>query len=94
MVTNLLKDIVFYKTVSSSESIIEEEMGFSALHSLATRDFESSIKVQVLGRCYAGWTHSRLALQGIEARCCNLVTLSERLRHPLRLAAPQPKKAR
>lgn len=48
MATDLLKEIVFYETISSLEALVEREMGFSALHSLASGDFESSIKVQVL----------------------------------------------
>ncbi|GES63953.1 6-methylsalicylic acid synthase [Aspergillus terreus] len=48
MATDLLKDIVFYQTISRLDPIVEREMGFSALHSLASGDFESSIKVQVL----------------------------------------------
>ncbi|KAE8373500.1 hypothetical protein BDV26DRAFT_67003 [Aspergillus bertholletiae] len=48
MATDLLKEIVFYETICSLEPLVEREMGFSALHSLASGDFESSIKVQVL----------------------------------------------
>lgn len=44
----LLSNTVFYETIASIDSIVETEMGFSALEILESGDFEASDRVQVL----------------------------------------------
>jgi 6-methylsalicylic acid synthase len=48
MAKGLIGDPVFYRAVSSLDPIVQEEMGFSALESLKTGNFESSSEIQVL----------------------------------------------
>ncbi|KAJ5914242.1 polyketide synthase [Penicillium tannophilum] len=45
---DLLHEKVFHDTIASLEPIVEVEMGFSALESFRTGDFETTDKVQVL----------------------------------------------
>jgi 6-methylsalicylic acid synthase len=48
MAKELINDPVFYSAVSSLDSIVQQEIGFSAIESLKTGNFESSSEIQVL----------------------------------------------
>ncbi|KAF2087497.1 6-methylsalicylic acid synthase [Saccharata proteae CBS 121410] len=47
----LLKNSIFYNTVSSLDRVVQAESGFSAINALETGNFDASDKVQVLTYC-------------------------------------------